>query len=93
MAKDKLIDKDIEEIKMLLKKEKIIMGSKRVTKELRNGRINKIFLASNCPEAAASDIEQYCTIAKVELVKLVYPNDEIGTICKKPFAISVLGIR
>ena len=93
MTKDKLIDQDVEEIKRILKEEKTIMGSERVIKELRNGKIKKVFLASNCPEVAANDIEQYCTIAKVELVKLIYPNDELGTICKKPFAISVLGAR
>jgi len=38
-------------------------------------------------------LKHYCKISKVKLTKLPYPNDELGTMCKKPFAISVLGLK
>jgi large subunit ribosomal protein L30e len=92
MAKEKAIDANVEEIKKLLKEDKIIMGSKIVIKNLRKNQLKKIFIADNCNVETISDIEQYCKINNTEFVKLNYPNDELGVICKKPFAISVIGI-
>jgi large subunit ribosomal protein L30e len=92
MAKEKAVDANIEEIKKLLKEEKVIMGSKTVIKNLRKNQMKKIFVADNCKDETFSDIEQYCKINKTEFVKLNYPNDELGVICKKPFAISVIGV-
>lgn len=93
MAKEKAIDVNIEEIKKLLKEDKIIIGSKTIIKNLRNNQLKKIFISDNCKDETVNDIEQYCKINNTEVIKLNYPNDELGVICKKPFAISVIGVK
>ena len=90
MAKAKAIDKDVEEIKKLLKDGKIIMGTDTVIKALRAGRAQKVFVAENCNESTLNDIEHYSKLSKATVVRLRYPNDELGVICKKPFSISIL---
>lgn len=82
----------INEIKKALKNKKIIIGTERTIKNLRLGKISKVFLTSNCPEDVKKNIKYYSKLAKVEVIQLKQPNDELGALCKKPFSISVLSV-
>ena len=82
----------LAEFKKLLKSKPIVIGTERTVKNLKKGRIEKIFLSSNCPANVEKDLSYYAPLGKADVVKLQYPNDELGVICKKPFSISVLSI-
>ncbi len=90
MAK-KIVDV-VAEVKKLLEAKKLVLGTDETLKLLRQGKIKRVFLASNCKQQDKSDIEQYCKLGNVEIVELAQSNDEIGVLCRKPFAISVVGV-
>ena len=50
-------------------------------------------LSSNCSEEVREDAERYCEISGTECVPLTQTNDEIGVMCRKPFSISVVGVK
>ena len=81
-----------EEIRKLLNSKKLLIGKDEVLKNIRKGLIVKVFIASNCPTALHEDLEKYSKISNFELLETKVPNDELGTVCKKPFSIVVLGI-
>lgn len=83
---------DMADFKKLLTANKLILGTEETIKKLRAGKISKIFLASNCDETVRADIERACTLGNVPCSVLSQSNDEIGVLCKKPFAISVVGV-
>jgi len=85
-------DKNISEIRKLLKEKKIIIGKERTLKNLKLGKISKVYLSSNCQEKTSSAVEHYSRLGKASVTKLKYPNDELGILCKKPFSISVLSV-
>lgn len=80
------------ELRDLLETNRVVIGTDRVMKQLKLGRILKIFLTVNCPEELKAKIAKYANIAKAELIQLQLPNDELGVVCKKPFSISIAGI-
>ena len=80
------------DIKKMIKAGNIVIGTERALKSLKLGKIQKIFLSSNCPVKVEKDITYYAGMVGAEAIKLEYPNDELGTICKKPFSISVLAL-
>jgi len=80
----------ISEIKKLLKTDKLVIGKDRILKGLKSGRLEKVFVSSNC--SYTKDIEYYAKLGKVELSKLKMPNDELGVVCKKSFSISAIGV-
>jgi large subunit ribosomal protein L30e len=93
MAKrEKAVDRNIEEIKKLIKQGKVIMGTERVQKLLRQNKLAKVFIAVNCRKDLVETIVHYGKIVQADVVQLKYPNDELGVLCKKPFSISALGI-
>jgi len=82
-----------DEIKKLLGKENLIIGTDRTTKMLKRGELKKIFLAKNTAEETKKDIEYYAELSGVEVENLKETNEEIGILCKKPFSISVIGMK
>jgi len=90
---EKSTDKDIASIRKLVKEKKAIIGTKITLKNLKLGKIKKVYFSLNCPEGAIEGIKHYAKLTKAEVVKLKYPNDELGILCKKPFSISVLSIK
>ncbi len=83
---------DLEEIKKNLKTSKLIIGTDETIKQLKLGKIAKVFLASNCQESIQKDMEHYCSLSGAELVVLDLPKDELGVACKKQFSIAVLSL-
>ena len=72
---------------------KLLLGMKSNIKAIRKSTVSKVFLANNCPEVIAEDIEHYCSIANIVVERLTIDCDELGTICKKPFFVSVVGVK
>ena len=76
---------------LLKNSEKLIFGTDRVLKLLRNDKLLRVYLSRNCNVNVKQDIQ---LLGKgVEVVELEYVNSEVGTICKKPFSVSVVGLQ
>lgn len=80
------------QIKKLIKTKSLVIGTGRTIKNLKLGRVEKIIISSNCSESVINNLNYYAGLSKAETVKVSYPNDELGIICKKPFSISVLSL-
>ena len=92
MAKKTIVDKNVTEIKKILKTKNFIIGSDRGIKSLKLGRTEKVFLVSNCKEEVQEEVEKLAKLGNVEIIVLKQPNDELGILCKKPFSISMLSV-
>lgn len=82
----------MNEIKKLLGSDKLIMGKDRTMKHLKKGELEKIFLANNLDKKSLEDLEYYANINNTEIEQLKISNEELGTFCKKPFAIAVMSL-
>lgn len=81
------------EIRKMLGSDKLILGSERVLKAVRKGGVVKVVLASNAPDALKAQLEQYRKLgAPFHIEDAGMPNDELGTLCKKPYSIAALAI-
>ena len=82
----------IKEIKQLLKTKKLIFGTKQVIKSIKQNKIEKFFISSNCKNETKEDLQHYANIVKVKGLSLTSSNKDMGILCKKPFSISVVGV-
>lgn len=85
-------DKELTEIKKNLNTKNIYVGTEETMRALRNGKLAKVFIASNCSDESKADLMHYTQLSKVELVELKIPNDELAVVCKRPYNISVIGL-
>lgn len=80
------------DIKKHLKDNKLVIGTKQTIKKLRLGKLQRVFLSSNCPEAVKKEISRYCEMSECKAEQLKIPNTELGVLCRKQFPVSVLGL-
>jgi ribosomal protein L30E len=74
-----------------LKKGKPIYGVECAMKKMKTGKLKRIFISSNCPEKAR--LADYAKATNVEIVELEENNAQLGVLCKRPHAISVLAFE
>ena len=80
------------EIKKLMTEKRLVIGTEATTKMVRQGKLAKVYLSSNCPDQIKEDLERYCKMAEIECQDVGVVNEELGVWCKKGYAISVLGV-
>ncbi len=88
----KAVVESASEVKKLMGTSKLVLGSDETIKLLRQGKLARVFVSTNCSPQVKSDIEQACKVAGIDVVEINQSSDEIGVLCKKPFAISVVGV-
>ncbi len=82
---------DLTDFKNLLAAKKLVFGKEETVKKLRQGKITKVYLSSNCDQMTKRDFHNLCFLNNTPCVDLTQTNEEIGVICKKPYTISVVG--
>ncbi|MBW3019839.1 ribosomal L7Ae/L30e/S12e/Gadd45 family protein [Candidatus Woesearchaeota archaeon] len=92
MAK-KEISEDVLNIKKSMENDTLLIGFKEVKKGLVSNGLKQVYVASNTPESMLEDLDKLASISSVEVKTLKQANDELGIICKKPYFISVIGIK
>ena len=82
----------IDDIKKLLKTKKLVIGTGKSIKNLKTGKLSKVYVSKNCPKDIREDIKYYGSLSNTEVIELEETNEDIGIACKKPFFISVVSI-
>lgn len=80
------------EIRENLGKKIIIIGMDRTIKNLKLGKVEKVYITKNCPQKDKKSIKYYSKLGKAKVVDLKYTNEELGVVCKKPFSVSVVSL-
>ncbi len=75
----------------LIHSKKATIGTQKTLKALKLGKLAKVYVTQNCPPLLKQNIERQAQMTQTEIVPLEVPNNELGTLCKKPFSISLLG--
>jgi len=82
-----------DQLRKLIEEKKVIIGTQRTLKALKADKLKRLVMASNASEQTANAVKRYSAQTGVAVDDLSVPNDELGVICKKPFSISLLGIK
>lgn len=82
-----------KEIKDAIKEGKLLIGSEKIFKEVKQGSVNTVIHASNCPETSKRDLNYYSKHFGIELKRFNGSSVELGELCGKPFNILLVGIK
>ena len=79
-------------IRLAVESGKVGFGSKKGVKDILMGNIKLAVVAGNAPIALIEDIERFGELSDVPLIVFPGTSLELGSICGKPFPVSVLAI-
>ena len=82
-----------EQIRSLLEQDKLIIGLRETKRKLAKEQLSAVLVAANAPEQDAEAMRDYAEMSDVECTVLDTRNDQLGTICRKPFPISFIGVK
>jgi large subunit ribosomal protein L30e len=80
------------EIRRAVDTGKVIFGTRRTLRAIRNKDAKLVIVASNVPKPIADDIERYTALAKIPVHHYSGTGVELGTLCGKPFIVSVMSV-
>ncbi|MBD3318361.1 50S ribosomal protein L30 [Candidatus Woesearchaeota archaeon] len=83
---------DNEEIRNLFKDGKLVIGTDRVLKGVREGTITKVIAAKNCPEETLKELAHYKKLTTIDIEHSDLTNEQLGVLCKKRFSIALIGV-
>ncbi len=92
VEKKKVVGDETEFLKTKVQQGQVLIGLERVLKSLKGNKVNKVFLASNCPAKIKEDISYYAKLAQIPVMDAKLNNEELGLVCKKNFLVSVVAI-
>jgi large subunit ribosomal protein L30e len=81
-----------EQIRKLIEEKKVTIGTDETMRALRAGTVKTLVIATNTDAQIREGVERAASVSGVSIDDLAISNDQLGTMCKKPFAISILGI-
>ncbi len=80
------------ELKLLLKSGKVILGSRKVIKNLKLGKLKLVIIASSLRNDLKEDIRTYAKFSDIPIYEYPGSGKDLGTLCGKPFKISTIGV-
>lgn len=84
-------DHDITQtVKTAAKEDRVIIGVNETVTALENNDVDMVILASNCPEDLRSQVADAAGDTPVH--RFGRHSERLGSLCRKPFTIAVLGI-
>jgi len=80
-------------IQIAVKTGKVLFGFKESLEALRGGRAKLIIIAKNIPKDREKTVQQYAKISRTPILQYDGSSLGLGSVCEKPFPVSVLAIR
>lgn len=69
-----------------------VLGTKRTVKLLRNGKLQRVVAAKNCPKPTRDTLKSLAAVSGTPVEEFSGSSTELGALCGKPFSIAALGI-
>ena len=82
-----------DDIKKLANTDRLVVGTALTLKGLKQGLLERVYLTTNCPSGVQEDLNHYAKLSGAEVVQSGVENEELGIICKRRHAVSVLGVK
>jgi large subunit ribosomal protein L30e len=71
----------------------VLSGFTSVKKSILTGKVSAVIYSASLPPDKAEELEKLCALAEIPVKKLSISPADFGSICNKPFPMSVLGVR
>jgi len=79
-------------IRNAVDKGKVLLGAKESLNATLNKEAKLVIMSSNCPRPQREDLERYSGISKVKIYRFKGTSMELGSVCGKPFPVSMLAV-
>ncbi len=83
----------MESVTKFAREGKLVIGTKRTLKLLKEGKIKRVYVASTCPKNILDVIEKYSKDKNVKVIYVKKTSSDFGKMLGKPFLVTVAGVK
>lgn len=80
------------ELKTLLRTGKVVLGTRRTLKMVKNGKVKMVIIASTLRQDLKDDIKTYAKLSNIPVYEYGGSGYDLGKLCGKPFMVSTIGV-
>jgi len=80
-------------IKRKMREKNVILGYNKVMKAIKTKQLQTIIYATNLPKEKLKIVKHNARIGGIEVKEYSKDSVELGLVCGKPFAVSILAIK
>ena len=80
------------EIKLLLKTGKVVIGARRAIRAIKLGKAKAVIIASKIPKRIEEDVKYYAKLGNIPIVRFNGTSYELGTVCGRLFPITTIAV-
>ncbi|MGC8479456.1 MAG: 50S ribosomal protein L30e [Candidatus Micrarchaeia archaeon] len=80
------------DLRLVIDTGKYTIGNREVIRSISDSKAKVIVLASKGKKEIAEDILHLCSVAKLRVIKFSGNSLELGTLCGKPYSVTVLAV-
>ena len=80
------------DIRLAVDTGEVALGAKQVMKSIERNLAKLIIIATGSKEDIANDIKYFANISEMKVEKFIGNSMELGSICGKPYSVSMLAI-
>ncbi|MDY6769888.1 MAG: ribosomal L7Ae/L30e/S12e/Gadd45 family protein [Candidatus Nanohaloarchaea archaeon] len=80
-----------DELQAAAERDALVIGTEETVKAM--DRLDRVVVASNAPGDIVDEVAAAAEEAGVEVGRVEADNQELGSLCMKPFAASVVGME
>lgn len=82
-----------EEVQAAIKEGKAILGMRESIKEMKSGKPKVVIVSDNMPKSSFEEVSHNVKSLGLKMETFNGSSKDLGTICGKPFPVSVLVIK
>jgi len=71
----------------------VLSGYTSVKKSIMTGKVSAVIYSASLPTEKAEELEKLCSLAEIPVRRMTISPTDFGSLCNKPFPMSVLGVR
>jgi large subunit ribosomal protein L30e len=80
-------------ITLAVKTGKVVLGTKRTLKLLKQGKPKMIIVSKNCPKETLDEINYYGKLSEISVYTYSGTSWDLGAVCGRPHMVSCIAVE
>ncbi len=80
-------------INLAIKTGKVVLGTKRTLRQVKQGKTQLVIIAANCPKEIQEEVTYYGKLSKIPVYTYQGTSWDLGSVCGRPHMVTCLAVE
>jgi large subunit ribosomal protein L30e len=80
-------------INLAIKTGKVVLGTKRTLRQVKQGKTQLVIIAANCPKEIQEEVIYYGKLSEIPVYTYQGTSWDLGSVCGRPHMVACLAVE